>query len=69
MTSPYSLPESEKLHIEYFGHLFNNTLELVVNRLYAKNLSENDFRERLPEIMLLVYQSAKSAGFREWKCR
>lgn len=69
MNSPYSLPGSEKLHIEYFGHLFDNTLELAVNRLYAKDLSENYLRERLSEIMLPVYQSAKSAEFREWECR
>jgi hypothetical protein len=40
---------------------------MVEGRLYAPGLSENEFGERLSEIVLPVYQSAKSAGFREWE--
>lgn len=40
---------------------------MVEGRLYAPGLSENEFGERLLEIVLPVYQSAKSAGFREWE--
>ena len=40
---------------------------MVEGRLYAPDLTEGDFRERLSEIVLPVYQSAKSAGFREWE--
>jgi hypothetical protein len=40
---------------------------MVEGRLYAPGLSENVFAERLSEIVLPVYQSAKSAGFREWE--
>lgn len=47
-------------------HLNSPSIE---GRLYAKNLLESEFKERLSEIMLPVYQSAKSAGFREWECR
>ncbi len=40
---------------------------MVGGRLYAPNLSESEFCGRLAEIVLPVYQSAKSAGFREWE--
>ena len=40
---------------------------MVEGRLYAPDLTEGEFRERLSEIVLPVYQSAKSAGFREWE--
>ncbi len=40
---------------------------MVEGRLYAPDLSESEFRDRLSEIVLPVYQSAKSAGFREWE--
>lgn len=39
---------------------------MVEGRLYRPGLSEKEFGERLSEIVLPVYQSAKSAGFREW---
>ncbi len=41
--------------------------ELVEGRLYAPNLTEGIFKERLSEIVLPVYQSAKAAGFKEWE--
>ncbi len=40
---------------------------MVEGRLYAPELSKEKFRNRLSEIVLPVYQSAKSAGFREWE--
>ncbi len=40
---------------------------VVEGRLYAPGLSEEEFGNRLSEIVLPVYQSAKSAGFREWE--
>ena len=40
---------------------------LVEGRLYAPNLSSEEFCIRLSEIVLPVYQSAKAAGFREWE--
>ena len=40
---------------------------LVEGRLYAPNLSREEFGGRLSEIVLPVYQSAKAAGFREWE--
>lgn len=40
---------------------------LVEGRLYAPNLSGEEFCGRLSEIVLPVYQSAKAAGFREWE--
>ena len=40
---------------------------MVEGRLYAPELSVEKFRNRLQEIVLPVYQSAKSAGFREWE--
>ena len=42
---------------------------MVEGRLYAPDLSEEEFRRRLSEVVLPVYQSAKSAGFREWEYR
>ena len=39
---------------------------LVEGRLYALDLSREEFGDRLPEIVLSVYQSAKAAGFREY---
>ncbi|MCR4652856.1 MAG: HNH endonuclease [Eubacterium sp.] len=45
-------------------HLNSQTVE---GRLYAPNLSRGEFESRLSEIVLPVYQSAKSAGFREWE--
>ena len=41
--------------------------QMVEGRLYAPNLSKEEFCGRLSEIMLPVYQSARSAGFREWE--
>ena len=40
---------------------------MVEGRLYAPDLSREEFGNRLSEIVLPVYQSAKSAGFREWE--
>ena len=40
---------------------------MVEGRLYAPDLSKDEFGNRLSEIVLPVYQSAKSAGFREWE--
>ncbi len=37
--------------------------QMVEGRLYAPNLSKEEFGGRLSEIVLPVYQSAKSAGF------
>lgn len=45
-------------------HLNSTT---VAGRLYAPNLAENEFQGRLSEVLLPVYESAKSAGFQEWK--
>lgn len=45
-------------------HLNSMTIE---GRLYAPDLKEAEFQQRLSEIILPVYQSAKAAGFREWK--
>ena len=41
--------------------------QMVEGRLYAPDLSREEFGNRLSEIVLPVYQSAKSAGFREWE--
>ncbi len=43
--------------------------QMVEERLYAPELSRTEFGNRLSEIVLPVYQSAKSAGFREWEYR
>ncbi len=40
---------------------------MIEGRLYVPNLSETEFENRLSEIVRPVYQSAKSAGFREWE--
>ena len=40
---------------------------IVEGQLYAPGLSRQEFGGRLSEIVLPVYQSAKSAGFREWE--
>ena len=45
-------------------HLNSQTVE---GRLYAPNLSLDEFRGRLCETVLPIYQSAKSAGFKEWE--
>ncbi len=39
----------------------------VEGRLYKENLSREEFGGCLSEIVLPVYQSAKSAGFKEWE--
>ncbi len=41
--------------------------QIVEGRLYAPDLSQTEFEGRLSEIILPVYQSAKSAGFQEWE--
>ena len=43
--------------------------QMVEGRLYAPDLSRDEFGNRLSEIVHPVYQSAKSAGFREWEYR
>ena len=45
----------------------NDWTPMVEGRLYAPDLSKDEFGNRLSEIVLPVYQSAKSAGFREWE--
>ncbi len=40
---------------------------VVEGRLYSSGLSKDEFAVRLAEVVLPVYQSAKSAGFREWE--
>ena len=40
---------------------------IVEGRLYAPDLIKEEFSSRLSEIVLPVYQSARSAGFREWE--
>ena len=40
---------------------------IVEGRLYAPGLTVEEFSDRLSEIVLPVYQSARSAGFREWE--
>ncbi len=40
---------------------------VVEGRLYAPGLDREEFGGRLSEIVLPVYQSARSAGFREWE--
>ena len=59
---------NEKIHNE-FERIKKKHLnsQLVEGRLYAPDLSEEEFGSRLSEIVLPVYQSAKAAGFREWK--
>ena len=41
--------------------------QMVEGRLYAPDLTREEFSGRLSEIVLSVYQSAKAAGFREWE--
>ncbi len=41
--------------------------QLVEGRLYAPDLSREEFGRRLSEVVLPVYQSAKTAGFSEWE--
>ncbi len=53
--------EFEKIKKKHLNSL------LVEGRLYAPNLSGEEFCGRLSEIVLPVYQSAKAAGFREWE--
>ena len=45
-----------------------NNLE-IRGRLYREGLSEEDFSERLSEVILPVYQSARNAGFNSWTMR
>ena len=40
---------------------------IVEGRLYAPDLTREEFGGRLSEIVLPVYQSARAAGFREWE--
>ena len=39
---------------------------IVEGRLYAPNLTKEEFDTRLSETVLPIYQSARSAGFKEW---
>lgn len=45
-----------------------NNME-IRGRLYRRGLSEEEFSERLAEVILPVYQSAKNAGFNNWIMR
>ena len=45
-----------------------NNME-IQGRLYRQGLSEKEFSERLEEVMLPVYQSARNAGFNSWVMR
>lgn len=45
-----------------------NNLE-IRGRLYREGLSEEEFTERLSEVILPVYQSARNAGFNSWTMR
>ena len=60
--------QKEGIHKEFEKikkkHLNSSQVE---GRLYAPNLSSDEFSGRLSEIVLPVYQSAKAAGFREWE--
>ena len=60
--------QNEEIHNEFEKvkkkHLNS---QMVEGRLYAPNLSQEEFSARLSEIVLPVYQSARSAGFREWE--
>ena len=40
--------------------------ETVAGRLYAPGLTEKEFQNRLSEVVLPVFQSAKAVGFQEW---
>ena len=58
----------EKIHKE-FEKVKKKHLNspMVDGRLYAPDLTIEEFEGRLSEIVLPIYQSAKSAGFREWE--
>ena len=45
-------------------HLNNQEIKY---KLYQKNLSEAEFSGRLEDVLLPVYQSAKSMGFSSWR--
>lgn len=45
-----------------------NNIE-IRGRLYREGLSEEEFAERLSEVILPVYQSARNAGFNSWIMR
>lgn len=45
-----------------------NNME-IRGRLYREGLSEKEFSERLAEVILPVYQSARNAGFNSWVMR
>lgn len=47
-------------------HLNNQEIRL---KLYQPGLSEREFSERLEEVILPVYQSAKSMGFSNWRLK
>lgn len=39
----------------------------IRNQLYADGIGEDDFRDRLRNVIEPVYESAKNQGFKEWK--
>ena len=45
-----------------------NNME-IRGRLYREGLDEKEFSERLAEVILPVYQSARNAGFGNWVMR
>ena len=47
-------------------HLNNQEIR---HKLYQQGLSEREFSERLEEVILPVYQSAKSMGFSNWRLK
>ena len=47
-------------------HLNNQEIR---HKLYQQGLSEREFSERLEEVILPVYKSAKSMGFSNWSLR
>ena len=47
-------------------HLNNQEIR---HKLYQQGLSEREFSERLEEVILPVYKSAKSMGFSNWRLK
>ena len=41
----------------------------IRHKLYRQGLSEREFSERLEEVILPVYKSAKSMGFSNWRLK
>lgn len=65
----YELKSNNEIVLNEFNkiapyHLNNQEIR---NQLYAENLDKNSFIERLEKVIRPVYESAQTAGFREWE--